>query len=75
MIELDIKNVILEYVEEHPGASAKRILGRLRHINDSLNVKEDNLKSIVYKNLRLLRSKGKLHSNRNSWYVLKRNNS
>lgn len=72
---MDIKDVILQYVEKHPGASAKRILGRLRHVNDSLNLREDNLKPVVYKNLRLLRSKGKLHSNRNSWYVLKRKSS
>lgn len=73
---MNIKNVILNYLQDHPGASSKRILQSILILkNESLYRRDDKLESAVFKKLRILKKEGKLHNNGNSWYVLNRKSS
>lgn len=67
---MNIRSIILAFIEENPGVSAKKIAQyTIEQIKDQHAIQED-LKSTIYKELRQLRSTKQVHNNRNSWYRL-----
>ena len=71
---MEMENIILTCIKEHPGISAKNVVSCLDSKTNGLTgTEETKLQASIYKQLRTLKKKGNLHNNGDRWYVLKGN--
>ena len=69
---MDLENIILACIKEHPGMSAKKVVSCLdSKTNGLMGAEETKPQASIYKQLRTLKKRGNLHNNGDRWYVLK----
>lgn len=69
---MELEDIILTCIKEHPGMSAKRVVSCLDSKTNGLTgTEETKPQASIYKQLRSLRKKGNLHNRGDRWYVLK----
>jgi hypothetical protein len=67
---MNIEKLVIDFLEEHPGASAKQIINNC-YRNYKTQQKEDRtFHSIVSKKLRVLKKHNKVYNKCNSWFLL-----
>ena len=69
---MNVEDIILACIKEHPGMSAKKVVSCLDSKTNGLKrIEETNSQASIYKQLRTLKKRGNLHNNGDRWYVLK----
>ena len=71
---MEIEDIILTCIKEYPGISAKKIVSCVdSKPNNLLVTEETNSKASIFKQLRTLKKKGKLHNRGDRWYLMNGN--
>jgi len=71
---MEIEDIILTCIKEHPGISAKKIVSFLDSKTNNLLVTEEmNSQASIFKQLRTLKKKGNLHNKGDRWYFINGN--
>jgi hypothetical protein len=69
---MSIEKFVIDFLEKHPGASAKQIINDCNQYYQTPQRKEETLNSIVSKKLRVLKKQNKVYNKCNSWFLLNR---
>ncbi|WP_066254456.1 hypothetical protein [Neobacillus drentensis] len=69
---MSIERFVIDFLEKHPGASAKQIITDCNQFYQTSQRKEGTLHSIVSKKLRVLKKHNKVYNKCNSWFLLHR---
>lgn len=69
---MSIEKFVIEFLEEHPGASSKQIMNKCYQNFVTPERKVDAVNSMVSKKLRVLKKQNKVYNKCNSWFVLNR---
>ncbi|MCY7782753.1 MULTISPECIES: hypothetical protein [unclassified Bacillus (in: firmicutes)] len=71
---MEMENIILTCIKEHPGISAKKVVSCLDSKTNGFKGREvTNSQASIFKQLRMLKKRGNLHNSGDRWYVLKGN--
>lgn len=71
---MEIEDIILTCIKEHPGISTKKIVSCLDSKTNNLLVTEGtNSQASIFKQLMTLKKKGNLHNRGDRWYFMNGN--
>lgn len=71
---MEMEDIILAYIREHPGISARRVASCLDSKTTDLRATEEKkIKASFFKQLRALKKRGNVHNRGDHWYLLNGN--
>jgi len=71
---MELEDIILACIEEHPGMSAKKVVSCLDSKTNGLTVTEETKpQASIFKQLRTLKKRGNLHNRGDRWYLMNGN--
>ena len=69
---MEVEDIILTCIKEHPGISAKKVVSCWdSKTNGSKTEEKTDSQASIFKQLRTLKKRGNLHNKGDRWYILK----